>query len=203
MYFTKRMQKEFLKKIKSGNYTVYSIKLKVGMFEDTEQELSQIVDVMFLAWKRLVASKSRGYLKNYDGIIRRLFFEKQKDTGLFSPFFYLLCVRKRRLYSFDEEYKIRIEEEKLRIQTYIKWFSAWASALKVCGNGMVGFSIVELENLERVLGEFCTNEKYTLFSLVDEVKRNLLKMASGNGKHKLVSYHGIFRSMNRQQTVER
>ena len=197
------MQRDFLRKIKSGNYTVYAIKLKVGMFEDTEPELSQIVDVMFLAWKRLVASKSRGYLKNYDGIIRRLFFERQKETGLFSPFFYLLCVRKKRIYAFDEEYKIRIEEEKLRIQTYIKWFSAWASALKVCGNGTVGFSIVELERLERVLGEFCTNEKYTLFSLVDEAKRELLKKAAGNGKHKLVSYHGIFRTMNRQVSVER
>ena len=148
-------------------------------------------------WDRFKAATTIINKKHQD------FFEKQKDTGLFSPFFYLLCVRKRRLYAFDEEYKIRIEEEKLRIQTYIKWFSAWASALKVCGNGTVGFSIVELENLERVLGEFCTSEKYTLFSLVDEAKRNLLKMASGNGKHKLVSYHGIFRSMNRQLTVER
>ena len=203
MYFTKSMQRDFLRKIKSGNYTVDAIKLKVGMFEDTEPELSQIVDVMFLAWKRLVVSKSRGYLKNYDGIIRRLFFERQKETGLFSPFFYLLCVRKKRVYAFDEEYKIRIEEEKLRIQTYIKWFSAWASVLKLCGNGTVAFSLVELENLERVLGEFCTNEKYTLFSLVDEAKRELLKKASGNGKHKLVSYHGIFRAMSRQVSVER
>ena len=39
--------------------------------------------------------------------------------------------------------------------------------------------------------------------LIDEAKRSLLKKASGDGKHKLVTFGGIFKEMNRQMSVER
>ena len=71
----------------------------------------------------------------------------------------------------------------------------------MCTQVSVDFSLVELENLESLLTEFCTNEKYTLFPLIDEAKKVLLKKASGDGKHKLVSFHGIFK--NRHVSVER
>ena len=201
MYFTNKMQNEILRKIKKGNYDLYAIKLRTGICEDNQEELEQIVNIMFKAWKRIVSSKSRGYLKNYDGIIRRLLFSYSEEKHGFEPYFYLLCLRKKNLYQIDEEYKLRIEKEKLRIQTYIKWFSAWANALKLCTPVSVGFSLVELENLEKVIGEFCTNEKYCLIPLIEEAKKELLKKASGNGKHKLVTFHGILH--DRQLSVER
>ena len=201
MYFTNRMQNDIKRKLIKGNYELYAIKLRPGVYEDNEDDLSQLVDLMFAAWKRMVMYKSRNYLRHYDGIIKRLFFEYSEEKSGFEPFFYLLCLKKKKIFSVEEEYKIRIEKEKLRMQTYIKWFSSWATTLKLCTPVTVGFSLVELECLEKVLGEFCTNEKYSLLTLVDEAKRELLKKASGNGKHKLVSFHGILR--NRQLSVER
>lgn len=201
MYFTKQMQSEIKHKIQKGNYDLYAIKLKVGVYEDNEEELAQLVDMMFKAWKRMVMYKSRNYLRNYEGIIKRLFFEYSQEKGGYQPFFYLLCIKKKAIYTNDEEYKIRIEKEKLRIQTYIKWFSSWSITLKMCTSVSVGFSLVELENIEKILSEFCTNEKYTLLPLIEETKRELLKKASGDGKHKLVSFHGIFK--NRQLSVGR
>ena len=199
MYFTNKMQKDILRKIKSGNYDLYAIKLSIGIYENDPAELEQLVNLMFIAWKRIVISRSRGYLRNYDGIIKRLLFNYSKEKGGFEPYFYLLCIREKKIYQIDEEYKIKIEKEKLRIQTYIKWFSAWANALKICTPVAVRFSLVELENLEKVISEFCTNEKYTLLPLLDEAKRELLKKVSGNGKHKLVTFHGIFHEQTMSQ----
>lgn len=201
MYFTKKMQNDIAKKVLSRNYNLYAIKLGTGVYTEDAAELEQLVDLMFAAWRKIVISRSRGYMKNYDGVIKRLFFRYVKEKGGYEPYFYLLCLRKKKELKVDEEYKIRIEEEKLRIQTYIKWFSAWANALKLCTQVSVNFSLVELENLETIIGKFCTNEKYTLQPLIDEAKRELLKKASGNKKHKLVSFHGVFN--NRQLSVER
>lgn len=201
MYFTNRTKKELLLRVKKDDYDVYAIKLRTGVFENDEIELSQVVDAMFRAWRKMVMYKSKNYMRAYDGFIRRLFFEYQEDTDLFSPIFYLIGIRKKTNFIETDSYKILLEKEKLRMQTYIKWFSSWSLTLKVCTQVSVDFSLVELENLESLLTEFCTNEKYTLFPLIDEAKKVLLKKASGDGKHKLVSFHGIFK--NRHVSVER
>ena len=153
--------------------------------------------------KFMIMNKNKNYLKNYDGIIKRLFFNWSEQKKGFEPFFYLICIRKQPVYSSEEEYRINIENERIKVQTYIKWFSSWASALKSCTPVSVSFSLVELDNIEKVFGEFFTNEKYTLFSLIDDTKRAILKKASGDGFHKLVSFNGVFRKMNRHVSVER
>lgn len=203
MYFTKEFRKAVFNKILKNEYEVYAIKLRTGLFSDDEEELVKIIDAMFVAWHRMTREKNKNYIRNYKGLIKRLVFEYKKETDSFSPIFYLFCVRKKLDLPAQEEYKNRVVVEKIKVQTYIRWFSTWASALKMCSPVSVGFSLVELENLEKVLGEFCTNEKYTLFPLIDEAKRSLLKKASGDGKHKLVTFGGIFKNMNRQMTVER
>ncbi len=71
-------------------------------------------------------------------------------------------------------------------------------AVKQCANVSVGFSLVDIENMESVLNEFFTDEKYTLFTLLDEAKRELLKKAAGDGKHKLTTLHGTFRKQERE-----
>lgn len=203
MYFTNRMTKKIVQLVKTKNYDVYAIKLKIGIADIDEKNLEELVDAMFRAWGKMRRDKNKNYLKFYDGIIKRLFFKYSEKDNTFEPFFYLLCLRKKIDYEETEAYKIRILNEKIRVQTYIRWFSTWASALKMCSPVSVGFSLVELENLEKVLEEFCTNEKYTLFPLIDEAKRSFLKKASGDGKHKLVTFGGIFKDMNRQMSVER
>ncbi len=203
MYFTQKMKKELINKVLKENYNLYAIKLRSGIYTENAEELQTLVNLMFEAWKRIVMSRSWGYLKNYDGIIKRLLFTYSPEKGGYEPYFYLLCLRKRKNYKVDEEYKIRIEEEKLKMQTYIKWFSAWATALKLCTSTSVGFSLVELDRLEKLLAEYFTNEKYTLVPLLEETRKELLKIASGNGTHKLVSFHGICRYKNRHVSVER
>lgn len=201
MYFGQKLKREINRKINTGSYDVYAVKLRTGVLSDSQEELSEIVEIMFRAWKNIAVSRSRGYLKNYDGIIRRLFFSYSAENDSFEPYFYLLCVRKKNIHKIDDEWKVKIEREKLRVQTYIKWFSAWAKALKLCTNVSAGFSLVEIEDLENILSEFCTNEKYTLLPLIDEAKKEMLKQASGNGRHKLVTFHGIFH--DRHVSVER
>lgn len=200
MYFSRSLKNEIKEKILKQNYDLYAIKLNVGVYEQNEEYLQQLVDTMFMAWKKIIMNRNKNYIRNYDGIIRRLFFEYSEEKGGFQPFFYLLCIRKRKEYSDEEKYKIRIEKEKLKIQTYIKWFSSWASALKLCTPVAVDFSLVDIENLENILSEYCTNEKYTLYPLLENAKRELLKRVSGNGNHKLVSFHGLFK--NRHVSVE-
>lgn len=203
MYFTKEFRKSVCNKILGNNYEAYVVKLRTGIYSDDAEEMARIVDAMFVAWHKIIRERNKNYLKNYRGLMKRLVFEYKEETGCFSPIFYLFCIRKFTDLPAQEEYRNRIAIEKIKVQTYIKWFSTWASAVKMCSPVSVGFSLVELENLERVLGEFCTNEKYTLFPLIDEAKRALLKKASGDGKHKLVTFGGIFKEMNRQMSVER
>ena len=201
MYFSKTLRNNMMKKIIAGTYKVYDLKLRVGVSIEDEYELRKIVDTMFIAWRKIVCSRNRGYIKNFDGILRRLFFEWSEEQNGLCPYFHLICVQKRKILSEDEEYKIHLEEEKLRIATYVKWLSAWVSALKLCTDVSVGFTVLDLEGLEKSLAEFCTNEKYSVLAIIDEAKKEVLKRACGD--HHLVSFHGIFREMNRHMSVER
>ncbi|MCR5252609.1 MAG: hypothetical protein K6C98_02715 [Treponema sp.] len=203
MYLNKRMQKMILNLIQKKNYSVYVIKLKTGVYSNDEAELADYVDKMFIAWGRIVRNKNKNYLRNYSGIMRRLFFEYSESKGGYEPFFYLFCLREKSILNTEEEYKKIIEMEKIRVQTYIKWFSSWASALRICTPVSVSFSLVEIENIEAVLSKFCTNEKYTLLPLIEEAKKELLKRAAGNGRHKLFNFSGVFIDLNRQLSVER
>lgn len=202
MYFSKRMQKNLIKKIVSGDYIIYELKLSAGVYVCDEEELRQVIDTMFIAWRKIVSSRSTGFIRRFDGIIRRLFFEWSEDEKGWNPYFHLICVQKRKVLSAEEEYKLRLDEEKLRLSTYIKWLSAWVTALKLCTDVAVGFSILDLKGLEKSLADFCTNEKYSVLVLVDELKE---KLKSACGKHRLVSFHGIFRNLDadRHMSVER
>ena len=204
MYFSKYMQKRILNLVASKDYSVYMIKLKTGVYSNDKEELADYVEKMFIAWGRILRNKNKNYLRNYSGIMRRLLFEYSESKGAYEPFFYLFCLRKKPVYdAAEEEYKIRIQSEVIRVQTYIKWFSSWASALRVCTPTSVCFNLVDIENVEAALSEFCTNEKYTLLPLVEEAKYELLKKASGEGRHKLVGFTGVFNELNRQLSVER
>lgn len=201
MYFSKKTQQEIKRKIERKKCKVFAIKLYSGVFTDDEDELKDLVDTMFVAWKKIVSSRSYGFIRNFDGILRRLFFDWSEEKGGFSSYFYLVCVQRQEELSENEEYEIKLAEEKLRLYTYVRWLSSWVTALKLCTDVSVGFSVVDLENLEAVLSNFCTNEKYALLGMIDEAKKKILKDACGN--HRLVSFHGIFRELNRHVSVER
>lgn len=49
MYFTNKMQKNILRKIKTGNYNLYAIKLYIGIHDTDPVELEQLVNLMFIA----------------------------------------------------------------------------------------------------------------------------------------------------------
>lgn len=203
MYFSKNMRKKLIKMIESKQYKIYELKLCVGVFIEDEDELKNIINKMFAAWRKIVCSRSRGYISHFDGILRRLFFEYSEAQNAFNPYFHLICVKKQDELSEDEEYKIRLDEEILRLTTYIKWLSAWVTALKMCTDVSVGFSVLDLEMLEKSLSKFCTNEKYSALAILDEARKEILKRACGT--HRLVSFHGIFseKYMNRHVSVER
>ena len=193
MYFSKGMQRNLIKRIVAENYKVYDLRLNVGVFVEDGYELKIIVDTMFRAWLKIVCSRSRGIIRKFDGIMRRLFFEWSETQAGWSPYFRLICVQRQKLLSEEEEYKSRLEEETLRISTYIKWLSSWVTALKLCTDVSVGFSVLALDELEKSVFEFCANEKYPIGASVDKAKANILKYVCGN--HHLVSFHGVFREM--------
>ena len=80
MYFTNRTKNELSLRVKKDDYDVYAIKLRTGVFENNEIELSQVVDAMFRAWRKMVMYKSKKYMRDYDGFIRRLYFEYHEDN---------------------------------------------------------------------------------------------------------------------------
>lgn len=201
MYFSKRMQGKLIKRIVAENYRVYDLRLNVGVFAEDGHELKIIVDTMFGAWRKIVCSRSRGIIRKFDGIMRRLFFEWSETQDGWTPYFRLICVQRQKLISEEEEYKIRLEEEKLRLSIYIKWLSSWVTALKLCTDVSVGFSVLDFDELEKALFDFCANEKYPIETSVDEAKANILKYVCGN--HHLVSFHGVFREMARHVSVGR
>ncbi|MBQ8678353.1 MAG: hypothetical protein IJ530_01155 [Treponema sp.] len=200
MYFSKNKKSLFLKKLRHEGFSVYEIKLYGGDADD-EADLKWLIDRMFSAWRTIICSRNRGYVRQFRGIMRRLFVEFDKAAGVYRPYFHLLCIRERNPGMSDDDWRLMLGEEKLRVQTYIKWLSAWASALKLCTDVRVDFSLVELERIETVLGSFFTNEKYSAFVLLDDMKRQVIRRSCG--VHHLVSFHGIFKEMNRQVSVER
>ena len=199
MYFSKRKMKLLANKVISEKYRVYSIKLSAGFV--TEDSLTEFVDTMFVAWRKIVCTRNRSYIRNFCGILRRFFIDYDEASGQYEPYFYLICAREQKIAVESERYKVQFEEEKLRIATYVKWLSAWVSALKLCTDVSVGFTVLDLEGLEKLLAEFCTNEKYSVLAIIDEAKKEVLKRACG--KHHLVSFHGIFRDVNRHMSVVR
>ena len=201
MYFSKRRKALLKKAIISGCYKVFDVRLSVGEFG--ADGLESIVDTMFAAWRKVTASRSRGYLRNFDGILRRFFLSYDAVRGLYKPYFHLLCVRRERQASETERYKIQLEEERLRLLAYIKWLSSWVSVMKLCTSVGVDFSVVELDALDAVLADFCSNEKYAARALLDEMRQTLCKRVCE--RHRLVSFHGIFRDaeLNRHVSVER
>lgn len=201
MYFSRQRIKMLKQMIQDGKYQAYEVKLNIGCIK--EESLSDFIDTMFVAWRRIVSSRSRGYIRNFDGILRRLFIEYNAMTGLYTPYFHLICVKKKQFVAESEKYKTQLDEEILRISTYIKWLSAWVTALKFCAEAPVDFSILDIECLEKTLSVFCTNEKYSVRAILDEARKEILKRACGT--HRLVSFHGIFseKYMNRHVSVER
>lgn len=210
MYFSKKVQSSFFKAAGKEQYKAFEAKLFTGLFSEDENELKEIVDAMFAAWRKIVCSRSGGLVRNFDGMLRRLCFGYSEKDGGFYPYFHLIFIqdiqrldKRLKVSCDDDEYKLKLADEKLRISVYIKWLSAWVTALKLCTDVSVDFSVLDLEALESSLSAFCTNEKYCLLGMIDEAKRQILKNACSS--HRLVSFHGIFRKMmiNRHVSVER
>ncbi len=187
----------FLKLAAEENFRWFELKLSVGLVP--EESLADFIDTMFVAWRKIVSSRSTGYIKNFDGILRRFFIDFDSDSGKYKPYFYLICVQTKKIIAEEELYKLNLAEEKLRISVYIKWLSSWVTALKLCTDVSVDFSVLDLEAIEAALSKFCTNEKYSLLGKIDEKKRLILKNACSG--HRLVSFHGIFREMMRDRHV--
>lgn len=201
MYFSKKMQRNLIRKIKEENCRAYDLRLRTGVSAEDGQELKAIIDTMFRAWRKIVCSRSRGIIRKFDGIMRRLFLEWSEAQNGWEPYFRLICVQKQKLLQENEEYKIRLEEETLRISAYIKWLSAWVTALKLCTDVSVEFSVLDVEQIEEAVFDFCTNGKYPVVQSVDEAQEDMLaRVCSG---HHLVSFHGMFREMNRHMSVGR
>lgn len=193
--------RKLLKLSAEKKFRCFELKLSVGLVP--EESLADFIDTMFIAWRKIVSSRSTGYIKNFDGILRRFFIDFDSESGNYKPYFYLICIQTKKVFAEEELYKARLAEEKLRISVYIKWLSAWVTALKLCTDVSVDFSVLDLESLEAALENFCTNEKYSLLGKIGEAKRLILKNACTN--HRLVSFHGVFRKMmmNRHVSVER
>lgn len=200
MYFSKNKKSLFGKKIRRGCFSVYELKLFAGDAEE-ETELKWMIDRMFTAWRTIICSRNRGYVRQFVGIMRRLFIDFDETDGVYRPYFYLVCIRNRRPETVDDSWQIMLGEEKLKILTYIKWLSAWVTALKRCTDVKVDFLALEPAMIDAALDVFFTNEKYSIFSLLDDAKKQIIRRACG--EHHLVSFHGGFREMNRQMTVER
>lgn len=200
MYFSKTKKSMFLKKIRSERFCVYEIKLYAGEC-DCEEDLRWMIERMFTAWRTIVFSRNRGYMKQFAGIMRRLFIDFDGASGMYRPYFYLVCIRGRKPMASDDSWEVMLDEEKIRIMTYIKWLSAWVRALRQCTDVKVDFSLVELEGLEALVNNFFTNEKYSFLAVIDELKKQVLRRVCG--EHHLVSFHGVFRELNRHVSVER
>ena len=123
MYYSKKLKKKIVNIICNSEEELFCVRLNIGGCDLAE--LQEIIDLMYYAWNIISCKRSCGYIKNYSGILKRLFIRYNKENGMYYPFFFLLCFTSPKM-------KKPLELWKLQLKAYTSWFTAWASALKCC-----------------------------------------------------------------------
>ena len=179
MYYSKKLKKKIVNIICNSEEELFCVRLNIGGCDLAE--LQEIIDLMYYAWNIISCKRSCGYIKNYSGLLKRLFIRYNKENGMYYPFFFLLCFTSPKM-------KKPLELWKLQLKAYTSWFTAWASALKCCTDVSVTFDKVEKNSVEKYINYFCENKV-----MLNEIPEKELEVINNIiSSKRIFSSRGIF-----------
>lgn len=189
MYFSKKRKALIAETIKDSPDLLCRISLDVGSCG--LQELADISDIMFRAWRIWSNSRWSFFRKKYSGILRKFYVDYDCEGGMCRPEFCLLVLAKPD--NKDEEWQFRKK-------IYLSWYSAWCSAMRNYSDVSVNVEFLDKENATETVDEFC-NLSLLESPSVDNELIGIEKRIRRN--HRTFSAGGIFRkALNRHVSVE-
>ena len=189
MYFSKKRKFLIVQVIKKSPDLLCRISLDVGW--SGLQELAEMSDIMFGAWRIWSNSRWTFFRKKYSGILRKFYVGYDSDGGMCKPQFCLLVLAKPD--NKDEEWQFRKK-------IYLSWYSAWSSAMRNYSDVSVNVEFLDKENAIEAVEKFCNLNLFESSS-VDNELIEIEKRIRQN--HRTFSAGGIFRkALNRHVSLE-
>lgn len=189
MYFSKKRKFLIAQVIKKSPDLLCRISLDVGWCG--LQELAEMSDIIFRAWRIWSNSRWTFFRKKYSGILRKFYVGYDSGGGMCRPQFCLLVLVKPDL---------KNEEWMLRKKVYLSWYSAWSSAMRNSSDVSVNVEFLNKENAFEAVEKFCNLNVFESSS-VDNELIGIEKSIRQN--HRTFSAGGIFRNaLNRHVSVD-
>lgn len=189
MYFSKKRKALMVQMIKDSPDLLCRISLDVGWCG--LQELAEMSDLMFCAWRAWSNSRWSFFSRKYSGILRKFHASYDCESGMCRPQFCLLA-----LVNPDSEN----EEWRFRKNIYLSWYSAWSNAMRNSSDVSVNVEFLDKENAIEAVEKFC-NLNLIESSSVDNELIGIEKRIRRN--HRTFSAGGVFRkALNRHVSVE-
>ncbi len=189
MYFSKKRKFLIAQVIKNSPDLLCRISLDVGWCG--LQELAEMSDIMFRAWRIWSNSRWTFFSRKYSGILRKFYVDYDSSGGMCKPQFCLLVLAKPDL---------KNKEWMLRKKVYLSWYSAWSSAMRNSSDVSVSVEFLNKENAFEAVEKFCNLNVFESSS-VDNELIGIEKRIRQN--HRTFSAGGIFRkALNRHVSVE-
>ena len=189
MYFSKKRKFLIVQVIKKSPALLCRISLDVGLCG--LQELAEMSDIMFRAWRIWSNSRWTFFRKKYSGILRKFYVGYDSGGGMCRPQFCLLVLAKPD--NKDEGWQFRKK-------IYLSWYSAWSSAMRNYSDVSVNVEFLDKENAIEAVEKFCNLNLFESSS-VDNELIEIEKRIRQN--HRTFSAGGIFRkALNRHVSVE-
>ena len=189
MYFSKKRKFLIVQVTKKSPDLLCRISLDVGWCG--LQELAEMSDIMFRAWRIWSNSRWTFFRKKYSGILRKFYVGYDSDGGMCKPQFCLLVLAKPD--NKDEEWQFRKK-------IYLSWYSAWSSAMRNYSDVSVNVEFLDKENAIEAVEKFCNLNLFESSS-VDNELIEIEKRIRRN--HRTFPAGGIFRkALNRHVSLE-
>lgn len=189
MYFSKNRKRILVDLISLSETPFFKVSLEVG--ECDSEELAEMSDIMFSAWRILSNHRWNFFNRNCLGILRKFYISIDSSIGACSPKFILLVLSKKQI--ADEEWR-------MRMKLYVSWFSSWSSALRLFSDVKVNIEIIDKGNAAEAVEKFCNLNLFEVSSVDNELIGIEKRIRQD---HRTFSAGGIFRkALNRHVSVE-
>ncbi len=188
MYFSRKKKILMAQMIKGSADLLCRISLDAGWCGP--QEVLEMSDMMFRAWRAWSSGRWTSFSRNYSGILRKFYVAYDSASGMCRPRFCLLALIKGG--SKNEEWRIRKK-------IYSSWCSAWCGAVRNFSDVSVSVEFLDKEESMEAVERLCSLSLFESHSSDDEIAG--IKNQVGQ-RHRTFSSCGVFRkALNRHVSV--